>query len=41
VLAVLGPGIIAGAVGVDAGSIATYASLGAQYGYTLLWALGI
>jgi len=41
VLAVLGPGIIAGAAGDDAGGIATYASVGAQYGYTLLWALGI
>jgi Mn2+/Fe2+ NRAMP family transporter len=41
VLAVLGPGIIAGAAGDDAGGIATYASVGAQYGYTLLWAMGI
>jgi Mn2+/Fe2+ NRAMP family transporter len=41
VLAVLGPGIIAGAAGDDAGGIATYASVGAQYGYTLLWAVGI
>jgi Mn2+/Fe2+ NRAMP family transporter len=38
-LAVLGPGLIAGAAGDDAGGIATYASVGAQYGYTLLWAL--
>jgi NRAMP (natural resistance-associated macrophage protein)-like metal ion transporter len=41
VLAVLGPGLIAGAAGDDAGGIATYASVGAQYGYTLLWALGL
>jgi Mn2+/Fe2+ NRAMP family transporter len=41
VLAVLGPGIVAGATGDDAGGIATYASVGAQYGYTLLWALGL
>ena len=38
-LAVLGPGLIAGAAGDDAGGIATYASVGAQYGYSLLWAL--
>ncbi|HTD80082.1 MAG TPA: Nramp family divalent metal transporter, partial [Chloroflexota bacterium] len=36
---ILGPGLIAGAAGDDAGGIATYASVGAQYGYTLLWAL--
>ncbi|MBV9580729.1 MAG: Nramp family divalent metal transporter [Chloroflexi bacterium] len=39
VLAVLGPGLIAGAAGDDAGGVATYASVGAQYGYSLLWAL--
>jgi NRAMP (natural resistance-associated macrophage protein)-like metal ion transporter len=38
-LAVIGPGLITGAAGDDAGGIATYASVGAQYGYTLLWAL--
>jgi Mn2+/Fe2+ NRAMP family transporter len=38
-LAVLGPGIIAAAAGNDAGGIATYASAGAQYGYSLLWAM--
>jgi Mn2+/Fe2+ NRAMP family transporter len=38
-LAVLGPGLIAGAAGDDAGGIATYASVGAQYGYSLLWTL--
>jgi NRAMP (natural resistance-associated macrophage protein)-like metal ion transporter len=38
-LAILGPGLIAGAAGDDAGGIATYASIGAQYGYSLLWAL--
>lgn len=37
----LGRGIIAGAAGDDAGGIATYASVRAQYGYTLLWALGL
>jgi len=39
-LAFLGPGIITGAAGDDAGGVATYASIGAQYGYTLLWAMG-
>src|SRR5215472_10325507 len=38
-VAVLGPGLIAGAAGDDAGGVATYASVGAQYGYSLLWAL--
>ena len=36
-LAVLGPGIIAANAGNDAGGIATYASVGADYGYGLLW----
>jgi NRAMP (natural resistance-associated macrophage protein)-like metal ion transporter len=40
VLAFLGPGLITGAAGDDAGGIATYASVGAQYGYTLLWVMG-
>ena len=39
VLAFLGPGIITGAAGDDAGGIATYASVGAQYGYSLLWVM--
>ena len=39
-LAFLGPGIITGAAGDDAGGIATYASIGAQYGYGLLWVMG-
>src|SRR5690349_24561938 len=38
-LLVLGPGVIAGAAANDAGSIATYSSVGATYGYTLLWAI--
>ncbi len=37
-LAVLGPGIIAANAGNDASGIATYSSVGAAYGYTLLWA---
>lgn len=36
-LAVLGPGLIAANAGNDAGGIATYALVGAKYGYDLLW----
>ncbi len=36
-LASLGPGLIAANAGNDAGGIATYASVGAKYGYDLLW----
>ena len=39
-LAFLGPGLITGAAGDDAGGVATYASVGAQYGYSLLWVMG-
>jgi NRAMP (natural resistance-associated macrophage protein)-like metal ion transporter len=35
--AILGPGLIAANAGNDAGGIATYASVGAKYGYDLLW----
>ncbi|HEY0379042.1 MAG TPA: Nramp family divalent metal transporter [Pyrinomonadaceae bacterium] len=38
-LAVLGPGVIAANAGNDAGGIATYASVGADHGYRLLWVL--
>jgi len=38
-LLLLGPGLIAGIAGDDAGGIATYSSAGAQYGYELLWVL--
>ncbi len=37
-LAVLGPGIIAANAGNEASGIATYSTVGAGYGYTLLWA---
>ena len=37
-IAVLGPGIIAANAGNDASGIATYSTVGAGYGYTLLWA---
>ena len=40
ILAVLGPGVITGAAGDDAGGVATYSSIGAQYGYSLLWVMG-
>ncbi len=36
-LAILGPGIIAANAGNDASGIATYSSVGAGYGYSLLW----
>ncbi len=39
ILAVIGPGIIAGNAGNDAGGIATYSIIGAKEGYGLLWAL--
>src|SRR6476660_8259507 len=38
-LALLGPGMIAASAGNDAGGIATYASVGAEHGYRLLWIL--
>lgn len=38
-LLLLGPGIIAAIAGDDAGGIATYSTIGAQYGYKLLWVL--
>lgn len=38
-LAVMGPGLIAGNAGNDAGGIATYSIAGAKEGYGLLWAL--
>ncbi|HEV2884068.1 MAG TPA: Nramp family divalent metal transporter [Pyrinomonadaceae bacterium] len=38
-LAILGPGMIAASAGNDAGGIATFASVGAEHGYTLLWIL--
>jgi Mn2+/Fe2+ NRAMP family transporter len=37
VLGLLGPGLIAANAGNDAGGIATYASAGAKYGYSVLW----
>lgn len=40
-LAVLGPGLIAGLAGTDAGGIATYSVMGAETGLSLLWLLPI
>ena len=39
VVAVVGPGFIAGDGGNDAGGIWTYSVAGAQFGYSLLWAM--
>jgi NRAMP (natural resistance-associated macrophage protein)-like metal ion transporter len=40
-LAFLGPGLIAANAGNDAGAVATWSTVGAQYGYALLWVLVI
>lgn len=39
ILAILGPGIIAGNADNDAGGITTYSVAGANFGYSLLWVL--
>ncbi len=39
ILAIIGPGIIAGNAGNDAGGITTYSVAGANFGYSLLWVL--
>ena len=39
VLSIIGPGLITVNAGNDAGGIATYASVGAAYGYKMLWGL--
>src|SRR4029450_1848739 len=38
-LPILGPGLITANAGNDAGGIATFASVGAEFGYSLLWIL--
>jgi NRAMP (natural resistance-associated macrophage protein)-like metal ion transporter len=38
-LAVMGPGLITGFAGNDAGGVTTYTSVGAHYGFTMLWLL--
>ena len=37
----VGPGIVAGSSGNDAGGIATYSSIGASFGYKILWLMVI
>jgi hypothetical protein len=39
ILKVLGPGLITGAADDDPSGIATYASVGAQFGYGMLWTM--
>ncbi|CAG1003062.1 partial Divalent metal cation transporter MntH, partial [Gammaproteobacteria bacterium] len=38
-LAIMGPGVVTSLAGNDAGGIATYSSIGAAYGYQMLWML--
>lgn len=38
-LAVLGPGVITGFAGNEAGGVTTYSAIGAHFGYTMLWLL--
>ena len=38
-LAVMGPGLITGFAGNDAGGVTTYTAVGAHYGYSMLWLL--
>jgi hypothetical protein len=39
ILKVLGPGLITGAADDDPSGIATYSSVGAQFGYAMLWTM--
>lgn len=39
IMGIVGPGLITANAGNDAGGIATYASIGASYGYKMLWGL--
>lgn len=39
IFGIIGPGIITASAGNDAGGIATYATVGASYGYRMLWGL--
>lgn len=41
IFSIIGPGIIAVNAGNDAGGIATYSTIGADYGFTMLWGLVI
>lgn len=40
-LGIIGPGLITANAGHDAGGIFTYASVGASYGYTMIWGLAL
>src|SRR6266700_1397515 len=40
-LGILGPGLIAANAGNDPGGIATYSSMGSQFGYQMLWVMPI
>ncbi|HEX2916269.1 MAG TPA: Nramp family divalent metal transporter [Chloroflexia bacterium] len=40
-LSILGPGLIAANAGNDAGGIATYSTMGAQFGFQMLWVMVI
>src|SRR5437764_8195052 len=40
-LGILGPGLIAANAGNDAGGIATYSSMGSQFGFQMLWVMVI
>ena len=38
-LTVVGPGVITGFAGNEAGGVTTYSSVGASFGFSLLWLL--
>ena len=38
-LSIFGPGLVAANAGNDAGGIATYSSMGSQFGYQMLWVM--
>lgn len=38
-LSILGPGLVASSAGNDAGGIATYSTMGSQFGYSMLWVM--
>src|SRR5438552_12122291 len=40
-LGILGPGLIAANAGNDAGGIATYSTMGSQFGFQMLWVMVI
>jgi len=38
-LSILGPGLVAASAGNDAGGILTYSTMGAQFGYSMIWVM--